>query len=200
MNDYKPRPAPARPRGTERRDALLEATLKVIGEGGIDTVTHRNVAQAAHLPLASTTYWFASKDELLEEAFRYAAKRDIESLESRLAPARALSDPVAAISIVLLAPEDHHQTIGRFRAIAAYALWLEAARRPRLRRIARKWTNVYVAAVSELLADAGSSKPDDAKMLIGAVDGLLLDQLAQHTQQDLRPMIERMVKALLQAP
>jgi DNA-binding transcriptional regulator YbjK len=188
-----------RPRGRQRRDALLEATIKVIGDTGINSVTHRIVASVAGLPLASTTYWFASKDELLEEAFRYAADRDIALLESRLVQARALSHPATAISIVLLPPDDEDETIGRPRAIAAYALWLEAARRPGLGRIASRWTDAYINAVSELLTPSGPTRRDDARLIIAAVDGLVLDQLAQHTADDLRPTVERLVFALLRA-
>jgi DNA-binding transcriptional regulator YbjK len=187
----------ARPRGRRRREALLEATIKVIGETGIDNVTHRNVASAAGLPLASTTYWFASKDELLEEAFRHAADRDIALLESRLAEARALDHPAKAISVVLLPADDEDETIGRPRAIAAYALWLEAARRPGLGRIASRWTDAYITAVSGLLTPPTSTHRDDARLLIATVDGLVLDQLARHTAEDLRPELERLICALL---
>jgi TetR/AcrR family transcriptional regulator, regulator of biofilm formation and stress response len=190
----------ARPRGAARREALLEATLRVIGETGIDMVTHRNVAEVAGLPLASTTYWFASKDELLEEAFQFAAHRDIARLESRLAQGRAQGDPIKAISMVLVPFDDEDQTIGRPRVIAAYALWLEAARRPALRTIARRWTQAYVRAVSQLLDRTGSmEREDDAKLLVAAVDGLVLDQLAQHTSSDLRPRLERLAVALVQS-
>ena len=66
----------ARPRGVARRIALLEATLELLAEIGADAVTHRRVAEHAGLPLASTTYWFESKEHLLTEALRYAAERD----------------------------------------------------------------------------------------------------------------------------
>jgi DNA-binding transcriptional regulator YbjK len=172
----------------------------VIGETGIDNVTHRSVARAAGLPLASTTYWFASKDELLEQAFQFAADRDVALLESRLAQARAVDDPVDAVLIVLLPPDDEDQTIGRSRAIAAYALWLEAARRPKLRRTASRWTGAYVTAVSELLHEAGCAEhADAAALLLAAVDGLVLDQLAQDARSSLSPQVKRLVTALLAA-
>jgi DNA-binding transcriptional regulator YbjK len=50
----------ARPRGAARREALLEAVLRIVAEVGADAVTHRRVAEEAQLPLASTTYWFES--------------------------------------------------------------------------------------------------------------------------------------------
>ena len=45
----------------------MRATLELIGEHGPDAVTHRAVAERAGLPLSATTYWFDSKEELLQE-------------------------------------------------------------------------------------------------------------------------------------
>ena len=55
-------------RGARRRDAILQAALRVIAEQGVAAVTHRAVATEADVPPASTTYYFKSLDELLEGA------------------------------------------------------------------------------------------------------------------------------------
>src|SRR3954468_20762641 len=64
-------------RNPRRRD-ILEATLRVIGEGGVNSVTHRAVAQEANVALASTTYYFDSKDALVEEALELMIAHSIE--------------------------------------------------------------------------------------------------------------------------
>ena len=46
---------------SDRREAIVEATLRLIDRRGADAVTHRAVAAEAGVPLASTTYHFASK-------------------------------------------------------------------------------------------------------------------------------------------
>ena len=51
-----------------RRDDLLAAAIELFAEGGSRAVTHRAVARRAGLPPATTTYYFASIDELLHEA------------------------------------------------------------------------------------------------------------------------------------
>ncbi len=63
-----------------RRREILEATLRVIGEGGVNSVTHRAVAQEARVALASTTYYFDSKDALVEEALELMIARSIEDV------------------------------------------------------------------------------------------------------------------------
>jgi len=73
-----------RPRGAARREALLDAVLRIVAEEGVDAVTHRRVADVAGLPLASTTYWFDSKEHLLTAALERAADRDIERLREFL--------------------------------------------------------------------------------------------------------------------
>ena len=51
-----------------------------MAEVGPDAVTHRRVAEVAQLPLASTTYWFESKEHLLTAALELAAERDTARL------------------------------------------------------------------------------------------------------------------------
>src|SRR4029453_5628554 len=65
------RDPPELPAAEGRRAAILEATLRVIAAGGVDDVTHRRVAAEAGVPLGSTTYYFASRDDLVRDAFRH---------------------------------------------------------------------------------------------------------------------------------
>ena len=59
-------------KGERRREDLLRATLRLIGARGADAVTHRAVAEEAGVPLSATTYYFASKEELLEQSLLMA--------------------------------------------------------------------------------------------------------------------------------
>ncbi|MHC4910387.1 MAG: TetR/AcrR family transcriptional regulator [Planctomycetota bacterium] len=71
MNTLPSATSPSRSRSDERRLLLLETTLRLVAVGGVDAVTHRRVAQAAGVPLGSTTYYFDSREHLLREAFRH---------------------------------------------------------------------------------------------------------------------------------
>ena len=98
-------PSGARPRGAARREALLDAVLRIVAEVGIDAVTHRRVAEVAGLPLASTTYWFESKEHLLTAALERAADRDIERLRALLSDApEPAADPLELAVDALLTP------------------------------------------------------------------------------------------------
>ncbi len=192
---------PARPRGAARREALLEAALRIVAEIGADAVTHRRVAEVAELPLASTTYWFQSKEHLLTAAIELAAERDTARL---LAYAAELADDADAIDAAVDAIAEALGTrpqASRGSLMATYALLLEAARRPALRKVARSWTDVYLLTLSPLLERAGSRRPrEDSELLLGAADGLLIEQLATGETGDLRPRLRRLAAALVQSP
>ncbi|MBA2347751.1 MAG: TetR family transcriptional regulator [Solirubrobacterales bacterium] len=192
------------PRGEARRAHILEATLRVIAATGPEALTHRRVAQEAGLPLAATTYWFASKEELVAEAYRLAADRDVERAE-RLA--EALGGGTEPLGAEVLAARLAALTAGeldgdRASLVAGYALCLEAARRPELREIAVGWTDAYRRLAARLLELAGSTRPvADAELLVAVLDGLLLEQLARGAADFgpavLQPALERLVAALL---
>ena len=194
-------PKDSRPRGAARREALLEAVLRIVAEVGPDAVTHRRVAEVAGLPLASTTYWFDSKEHLLTAALELAAERDTARLlEYGAAMERSDVDPLDAVVGAIGECDDGSQP-NRGSLIATFALLLEAARRPALREIAKRWTEAYLLTLSRLLERAGSASPrDDAELLIGATDGLLLEQLASGTHENLNPRLRRLAAALVVSP
>ena len=187
-----------RPRGAARREALLEAVLRIVAEVGPDAVTHRRVAEEAGLPLASTTYWFDSKEHLLTAALELAAERDTARLLAYGAEMEQSDvDPLDAVVIAIGECADNSQP-NRGSLIATFALLLEAARRPALQQIAQRWTEAYLLTLSRLLERAGSASPRaDAELLIGATDGLLLEQLASGRTENLNPRRRRLAAALV---
>jgi TetR/AcrR family transcriptional regulator, regulator of biofilm formation and stress response len=193
-----------RPRGAARREALLEATLRIVADTGADAVTHRRVAEVAQLPLASTTYYFDSKEQLLTAALEVAAERDLARLHELAEHRRTL--PAAAehaVALVLDATTElsaDEQAAGRRSLLAGYTLLLEAARRPALRELTRRWTEAYMTAVTDLLARAGSRHPaQDAQLLLAAADGLLIAQLSTGETIDPRPALLRLARTLTAA-
>jgi len=192
-----------RPRGLARREALLEAVLRIVAETGADAVTHRRVAEAAGLPLASTTYWFDSKEQMLTAALELAAERDTARLLAYAAQVSGGGETLsvdAAVSAIT-EPLDDALPARRGSLMATYALLLEAARRPALRELAMRWTEVYLLTLGQLLERAGSQRPrEDAELLLGAADGLVIEDLASGRDSDLRPRLRRLAAALVASP
>jgi DNA-binding transcriptional regulator YbjK len=175
--------------------------IGIVAEVGADAVTHRRVAQVADLPLASTTYWFESKEHLLTAALERAADRDVARLQAFLdSVSEASSDPLELAVDAILDPGDEPTQAIRGSLLAAYALLLEAARRPALRAVAGRWTDAYLKALVRLLALAGSKDPPgDAALLLGAADGLVIERLAAGEGFELGPQLRRLATALVAA-
>ncbi|HET6503407.1 MAG TPA: TetR family transcriptional regulator, partial [Amycolatopsis sp.] len=68
--------AASTPKGERRRTALIEAAYQLLVEGGFEAVRHRAVAERAGLPLASTTYYFDSLDDLICAAVEYGGRAE----------------------------------------------------------------------------------------------------------------------------
>ncbi|TYR32953.1 TetR/AcrR family transcriptional regulator, partial [Streptomyces parvus] len=66
----------------ERRTRIIDAALTVIAADGIAGLSHRTVAAEADVPLGSTTYHFASLDELLVAALRRCNENFVQALRS----------------------------------------------------------------------------------------------------------------------
>ena len=128
-----------------RRAAIVEATLRVIGERGADAVTHRAVAAEAGVALASTTYYFASKDALVREAFELAIDRSLALVETHAAG----GDGSVVDRLVALAEAQLADTSAPLAA--QFELMLEAGRRPQLHDLAARWDEHYRAAVATLV-------------------------------------------------
>lgn len=163
--------------------------LRLVASGGTDAVTHRAAAAEAAVPLAATTYYFASRDDLLAQALTHAAERRIERLTAL--PARADADAAAVTRYVLAAVERDREDLA-----AEWALHLLASRTPALRAVARRCTEAYRGIAEELLRAAGSTAPAaDSALLVAAIDGLMLEGGVD----DLPRLVERLVAALLTA-
>lgn len=65
-------------RGDERRLHILRAAWQVIINDGIRGVRHRAVAEAAGVPLASTTYYFRDIQALINESMQLFAQETLE--------------------------------------------------------------------------------------------------------------------------
>jgi TetR/AcrR family transcriptional regulator, regulator of biofilm formation and stress response len=177
---------------------LLEAVLRIVAEVGADAVTHRRVAEVAGLPLASTTYYFDSKEHLLTAALELAAERDVARLHEFAVGRGDGADPIELAVAAVLDPIDERMPTRRGSLIATYALLLEAARRPALQAVARRWGDAYLEAVGRLLEAAGSTKPAaDAELLMAAADGLLIEQLATGDRGELSSRLCRLATALV---
>jgi DNA-binding transcriptional regulator YbjK len=161
-------------RAAARRTAILEATLRVLGEQGPGGVTHRAVAAAADVPLAATTYYFASKEELLGDALRELAGREAALLEAagdQLDLAGASARTIAeAITGVLCA-----QFAQPHAASSKFEVYLESARREDLSETTAHLIATFVSLAERVVGDRAR-----AEVLVAGIDGLLIHELTRN--------------------
>ncbi|MGR6918990.1 TetR/AcrR family transcriptional regulator [[Actinomadura] parvosata] len=166
---------PSQERGRRRRATLLNAAVALLTEGGFNAVTHRAVthravAQRAHLPLAATTYYFASRDQLLAEAFA-------QLVETELATTRAWITRHG-----LPALTDQVATADRTRQLGLWELYVHAGRDPVLQHIARRWTDGCVRLLAETL---GRPENDPrVRLLYTTVSTLWLEHVVEQRPLD----------------
>ena len=186
------------PRGERRREALLEAAADLLLEQGLGALSHRAVATRAGLPLAATTYYFSSREDLAAHALRTAAERWTAQATDALAgvPARLRSPTAAAQALLAVVTGEHD----REALLAMYERYLEAGRSEQLRPVVVELDARVAALAAEVLRRAAlPADPGTARLVLATLDGLLLSALA--TGEDdpagtAAPLLRRMLAAL----
>jgi DNA-binding transcriptional regulator YbjK len=166
-------------RGERRRRELVDAAAGVLEQGGFAAVTHRSVAARAGLPLAATTYYFASLDDLLEPALGLLARRQLDraaELAAEVPAAPLAPDALAARLVAMVAGEP--APAGPAGMLLFYERYLQAGRRPRLRPLVAAWNQELTGLLGGVLRRTGyPGHGEMPRALLAAVDGLLIDLL-----------------------
>lgn len=168
------------PKGERRRIALVSAAADLLCEGGFDAVRHRAVARRAGMPLASTTYYFSSLDDLIAKAVEYIGEREAEQLRARvsmLSRRRRGAESTADILVDLLVDDVVGQRVSE-QLISRYERYIACARHPLLRDIQRRILRQRTDAVVEVIERSGRSvRAGYLTALVNAVDGAVVAAL-----------------------
>lgn len=170
----------------ERRQRIIDAAIRVVGEKGIGGLSHRSVAAEADVPLGSTTYHFKTLDELLVAALRQAN----EGFAKALAGSAVFEAPRARLAAGLAAVLGEWLAGERTGVELEYELYLAALRRPALRPVAAEWGE----GVAEELAR--HTDPVTARALVALMDGICLQVLltdAVYEEEYARDMLARVI-------
>jgi len=112
-------PLRRQPRGAARRDAIVEAAAALVVEAGPSTLTHRTIAQRADVPLAATTYYFASLDDLVGAAGTRLAERWAVHADAVLAAVTAEVTAGLTAEVTAGATAGVAEVLGRPGSVAA---------------------------------------------------------------------------------
>src|ERR1700744_6444620 len=149
----------ATPKGERRRYALVSAASELLSEGGFEAVRHRAVARRAGLPLASTTYYFSSLDDLMARAVEHIAMIEVAQLRSRvttLSRRRRGPETIAEVLADLLVGDVSGPGLTE-QLISRYERHIACTRLPALRETMRRSLRQRAEAVAEAIERSGRS-------------------------------------------
>lgn len=161
------------PRNEERRSALTDAAIEVLGTSGIHRLSHRAVDDAAKLPAGTASNYFKSRDELLEAVARRVADLQLADMAAT-ADIEAAAVDAGRLAELLGMSLYEASTRYRTRMLAIYELSLEATRRPKLLHALSGIANATLGATVGHHRNLGlRSSPEQVQALITLYGGAL---------------------------
>lgn len=164
---------------TERRCAIINATLAVTQRKGIGATTARDVALEMGTSSGLIHHYFASMDDLFAAAFDHAATEDLNETTAAVAAASSATDKLSAFFVSYQRTDDDW----------GYQLWLdawsEAPRRPLLQATSQRlnlgWHALVVSIIEQGVHDGAFHCSDPAATawrILALLDGLSLQVVA----------------------
>ncbi|MDK8306108.1 TetR family transcriptional regulator [Corynebacterium imitans] len=176
-------------RARTKRDAIHEATVRLLLAEGMRAVTHRQVAAIADVPVGSIGYYFDSREKLIMTCFERVHARQNQILEDALADPKVREDREAlAFAILNLTANGYPEQV---RSIIAVTI--DAGREGAvLQRMVRRQVEEAVRCIDQMLEYAGVTQVN-GRQALGALVGAAL----VGTSWD-KPVVETAVDGLVQ--
>lgn len=201
----------------QRRQAILDAAMRIIVRDGVRAVRHRAVATEAQVPLSATTYYFKDIDDLISDTFSQFVERSAaqmaefwsatqSTLEAMLGRCdgseqarRQLAEDVAELAVQYV----QHQLRERHdHLLAEQAFLREALLNPRLRGLAHAHRQILQQGVTHFFDVLGSRQPEqDAVLLTATIMQMeyqgLLDGVENLDSQAMLAILKRYMNLVL---
>lgn len=154
-----------------RKQQLIDATIRILGQKGYSNLTVSDVAKAAGLSTGIIIFHFSSKDELLASALRHLAEEYRRNWQSALATAG--DGPADRLAAILLS--DFDPRIYNHEKLSAWiAFWGETQGRPTYDEICSAFDNerhgITLACCKALIETGGY--PYDPHLTMQALDAM----------------------------
>ena len=152
------------------REALLEATVRVVARAGLRKVTNRVVAEEAGVTHGLVSHHFGTRDALVAEALKYVLDRSLA--QSTLGSGSGSIDDLARTLVEMATSDADGQAF-------QYELILESRRRPELRPLVTSLYQAYRDAMQSELDRMGLGHVAGlADAVFATLDGLVFQELA----------------------
>lgn len=169
----------------QRRQAILDAAMRIIVREGVRAVRHRAVAAEAQVPLSATTYYFKDINDLITDTFAQFVERSaahmaqfwsstqvllqeqVARLDGSTEARRRLADEIARVAVEYVR---HQLLTRRDHLLAEHAFQQEALLNPRLHELVRAHRQILQQGVKQFFEVLGSQQPEqDAKLLTAII-------------------------------
>jgi DNA-binding transcriptional regulator YbjK len=156
-----------------RRTEIADAAIATLAAQGMRGLTHRAVDREARLPEGSTSYYWRTRQALLQAVVERALELDVAYVSAfRSEGVDELVDRTARVTHEML-------TAGRVHLLARYELYLESTRRPELAELMVAAADRIRGIVSELLDRVGVADPERrAAEFVAFLDGFVFYQVS----------------------
>ena len=185
-----------KPAAVRRRD-LVEAGLRVIAREGMHRATVRAIVAEAGVPLATFHYVFASRDEMIGEAYAFVALRPEENTMAAMPEGATLDDAIRAIFTLWFERFLEHPEY----ELAIMEIMAYCSRTPSLAHLPGEVQERYLEAVTDAVeglrehfgASAAMPARDAAALVLHLTDGLTYCWLRTHDTEASHRFIEAAV-------
>lgn len=177
----------------DRRDALIQAAVRVIARGGVAAATTRAIVAEARMPLGAFHYVFASREELLAAVVRTVTDSERMAAELALPEGASLEQTVEAALTsyleLLIADPDRELALTE---LSLYGLRHDPA-------LARRQHEVYFLEMEAVLLQVAERcgirwtepLPELARRVIVITEGITGTWLADRDTDAARSLIRR---------
>jgi AcrR family transcriptional regulator len=177
-----------------RREEVLTATWELIAELGPGRVRIIDIAERVGSSTGTIHYYFDTKEDLLDAAFRFAVADSRRRSEEALA---GHTDPWTRLVALL---EAHMPRDGRQKEWLIWLqLWAEASVRPELRSLNQEDYGLWIDRVEDIVRDGQErgafrqiAAREFATRLLTMMDGLVIQILMDSDEIDLHRLREHL--------
>ena len=180
----------------EKRGQILDAAIRVCAQRGVKNTKIAEIAEKAGIGKGTVYEYFQSKDEIISAGFRYFMEHVGEVIGRRVS---TLSDPLDKLMAYFSGWADVLE--GEFMGFIEVVLdfWAEGIREDKgslafnLAELYAEYRSVVKLLLDDCVA-AGCIRPVDtriaASVLLGTVDGLMVQWIADRTAFDIKAAVE----------
>nr|WP_206072102.1 TetR family transcriptional regulator C-terminal domain-containing protein [Antrihabitans stalactiti] len=162
---------------------MVAAAAELLLEGGFDAIRHRSVATRAELPLASTTYYFESLDDLIARAVEFTGTAELELMRDRISVVshrRRGAEATVDLIVDLLVGPNGADVNSREQLIVRYERFVASARHPELRDVQLRMRAQLDDLLADVLRRSGRAvRQEQLRRLVAIVDGAVVGALSE---------------------